>query len=164
MTCTGETTAKGFHIPRSAITVANYTVGERLNYHVMPNTIIVTKGRMTAMEIVDTAVALKALHDELIQYLADVCHIACCPCSFLDEFERENVQLPNYIREEAGFDEGVKLCAEVNDDGTVTVSEADYLYDLSDVPKDTLRALAEAGCCPDFLDEVLMSEEIIYDE
>ena len=44
----------------------------------------------------------------------------------------------------------------------VCVEEANYRYDLSDVPRQMLEMLAGSGACLNELGELLMTEEIIY--
>ena len=67
------------------------------------------------------------------------------------------------MREEAGIPADAKLCAwPGNDPGTVTVGQADYRYDLTDVPEWELSTLAMLGVCLGNLEEKLMAEDTVY--
>ena len=52
------------------------------------------------------------------------------------------LELPDYLREEAGIPAGAKLCVYVDDEEkTVTIAEAGYDHDLRDVPPYLLEML-----------------------
>ena len=46
----------------------------------------------------------------------------------------------------------------------LTVVEADYAHDLSDVPPELLFALHQSGCCLSALEDALMEDDVIYDK
>ena len=48
------------------------------------------------------------------------------------------------------------------DEGTVTIVEADYEFDLSDVPQEFLDVFINSGVCLDALEEHLITEDIVY--
>jgi hypothetical protein len=74
-----------------------------------------------------------------------------------------NIKLPDFILEDAGIPKDAKLCAYTDDEsGEVTVMEAEYKHDLSDVYVETLEVLGAMGVCFSGLNECLMSETIIY--
>ena len=50
------------------------------------------------------------------------------------------------------------------DSGEISVCEADYEHDLSDVPPELLFALHQSGCCLSALEDALMEDDIIYDK
>ena len=72
------------------------------------------------------------------------------------------VDLPEWVRQEVGIPKDAKLCAWPKEDGVVCIEEANYRYDLSDVPRQMLEMLADGGACLNELGELLMTEEIIY--
>ena len=50
------------------------------------------------------------------------------------------------------------------DSGKISVCEADYEHDLSDVPPELLLALHQCGCCLSALEDALMEDDVIYDK
>lgn len=85
-------------------------------------------------------------------------------CPF-DDLEDGMLELPDYLREEAGIPAGAKLCVYVDDEEkTVTIAEAGYDHDLRDVPPYLLEMLGEAGICLGELEEQLMVGNLIYGE
>lgn len=101
----------------------------KVELHASEDTLVVLKQRMTAMELLRAARSLQKLATDLHVHLARVCgHCDGCDgeCPFGGGDE---VELPDYLREEAGIPEKAKLCASVDEDEhTVTISEADYDY------------------------------------
>ena len=81
------------------------------------------------------------------------------------DLEGGMLELPDYIREEAGIPSDAKLSAVVNEDEhTVTLSMAGYSYDLRDVPENLLEVLAGLDVCMGELEEHLMVGDIIYSD
>jgi len=73
------------------------------------------------------------------------------------------IHIPQYLLDEASIPEGAKLAAYVDgDEGTVTIVEADYEFDLSDVPQEFLDVFINSGVCLDALEEHLITEDIVY--
>ena len=71
--------------------------------------------------------------------------------------------MPEEVRQEAGIPAGVKLQAWPGEtEGTVTVAQADYRFDLTDVPEWVYSTLEALGACLGNLEELLMSEEPIH--
>ncbi len=162
---------KGLRLPVTAARLINMEIGDKAEYHVKDNAIVVLKGRMTAMEMIRAAQSLQELAVDLYTSLAKVCgrcdgcgdagdRDEFCPMESLDE---TSITLPKYLREEAGIPEDAKLCAVVNDaDGSVTISAAGYDHDLRDVPAETLEMFAVAGTCIGALEEHLVLGDIVY--
>jgi len=108
-----EVTPKGLLLPVTATRLAGYEAGEKVEYHIQDGTVVVLKGRMTAMELLNAARSLHELSVELNSHLAKVCGQCdgCvenggedgCP---LLAFEEADIALPDYLREEAGIPEG----------------------------------------------------------
>ena len=111
--------------------------------------------------------ALHRLATELTVHLARVCG-TCDDCEDgcpFDDLEDGMLELPDYLREEAGIPAGAKLCVYVDDEEkTVTIAEAGYDHDLRDVPPYLLEMLGEAGICLGELEEQLMVGNLIYGE
>ena len=82
-----------------------------------------------------------------------------CPFGGGDE-----VELPDYLREEAGIPEKAKLCASVDEgEHSVTISEADYDYDLRDVPEEVRGDVpGTAEICVGELEERLILGDVVY--
>ena len=77
--------------------------------------------------------------------------------------ERTQTIVPEALREEVGIPANAKLCAwPGNEPGTVTVGQADYRHDLTDVPEWELSVLAMMGVCMGSLEEQLMAEDVVY--
>ena len=140
-------------------------VGEvgKLEATAIQNGLVLMKSQMTAMEVLKTLEGLEDVMDALYFTLAKaagVCGEQVCPSETEDAV---SIKLPDFILEDAGIPKDAKLCAYTNEgSGEVTVMEAEYKHDLSDVPKDTLQILKAMGVCLSGLNECLMSEAVIY--
>lgn len=143
--------------------LSGFESGGKVELHASEDTLVVLKQRMTAMELLRAAKSLQTLVTDLHVHLAKVCG----PCTGCDgEFPFEDgdeVDLPDYLREEAGIPEKAKLCASVDEEEhTVTISEADYDHDLRDVPEEVLEMFKEAGICVGELEERLILGDVVY--
>lgn len=135
----------------------------KVELHTSEDALVVLKQHMTAMELLRAAKSLQKLATELHVHLARVCG-PCDGCDGECPFEGgDEVELPDYLREEAGIPEKAKLWASVDEEEhTVTICEADYDYDLRDVPKEVLEMFREAGICVGELEERLMLGDAVY--
>lgn len=135
----------------------------KLEATTIKNGLVFMKSEMTAMEVVETLKGLKQVVEELYFTLADAHDICeCCDCPAETE-DAVSIRLPQFILDDAGIPKDAKLCAYTDEgSGEVTVIEAEYKHDLSDVPKDILQMLKAMGVCMAGLNNRLMSEEIIY--
>lgn len=133
----------------------------KLEATTIKNGLVLMKSEMTAMEVVETLQGLKEVLEELYITLAGAPGICgYCDCQTEDAV---SIKLPKFILEDAGIPKDAKLCAYTSENsGEVTVVEAEYKHDLSDVPKDILQILKEMGVCMAGLNNRLMSDEIIY--
>lgn len=139
---------------------------ERLELHTLDNAVLLLKGRMTAPELLAAAHALADMSSGLLGHLSEVCgpcnecNKDSCPCNLQNN---QPVRLEDFLRQEAGIPEGVKLCAEVDQEThSVTISEAGYRYDLRDIPAELLTTFAEAGTCLGQLEEHMITEDTVY--
>ena len=158
------TTKKKLIIPNTVMELSGFERGETVELHALTDTVVVLKKRMTAMEMVNTVDALQRLTVELIRELAETCG-ACEDCGGGEcpAWARAVTEVPEEVRQEAGIPAGVKLQAWPGEtEGTVTVAQADYRFDLTDVPEWELSTLAMMGVCLGSLEERLMAEDIVY--
>lgn len=125
--------------------------------------VVLTKSQMTAMDVLETIEGLEEILKELYNALVGATGICCEDCDQDETEDAVTIKLPEFILEEAGIPKDAKLCAITTEaSGEVTVMEADYKHDLTDVPEDMLRLLKDIGVCLSCLNECLMSERIIY--
>lgn len=165
-----EVTPKGLLLPVTATRLAGYGAGEKVEYHIQGGTVVVLKGRMTAMELLTAAQSLHDLSVELNSHLAKVCG-QCDGCEEnggdggcpLLTFEEADITLPDDLLREAGIPEGAKLCAAVDEEEhTVAIFAADYNHDLRDLPPETLEMFTAANVCLGELEERLIVGDIVY--
>ena len=156
------TTKKKLVIPNTVMELSGFERGETVELHALTDTVVVLKKRMTAMEMVNTVDALQRLTVELVRELAETCG-ACEDCGGGDPaWARAATEVPDEVRQEAGIPAGVKLQAWPGEtEGTVTVAQADYRFDLTDVPEWVRSTLEALGACLGNLEELLMSEEAV---
>ena len=161
-----ENAAKGIRIPPSALDLSGIPFGEKVEMRVLDNAILMLKGRMTAPELLTVVEQLNSTAEELFAHLTmvcgpcDGCDEESCPAESLDE---EAIDLPGYLRREAGIPEDVKLCAEVDEEtGSVTLSAAGHRYNLQDVPPELLEICEKAGICLGELEEHMIREDVVY--
>lgn len=135
----------------------------KLEATTIKNGLVLLKSEMTAIGVVQALEDLKKVVEELYLTLTEAAGV-CKACDCRTETEDAvSIKLPEFILEDAGIPKDAKLCAYTSEDsGEVTVVEAEYKHDLSDVPKDILQILKEMGVCMAGLNNRLMSEEIIY--
>ena len=147
---------------------ANLNEWERLELHLLDQAAVVIPGKMTVMEVIRTAEALQSLASELLAAIGESC-AKCDGCKvelLCDLMKGEicpEVTIPPQVLEEAGVDPDSKLACEVDpESGEIRIVEADYRYDLSDVPQTLLDTFRECGVCLADLDEKLKEEKVVY--
>ena len=147
---------------------ANLNEWERLELHLLDQAAVVIPGVMTVMEVVRTAEALQGLASELLAALGGACE-KCdgCQVELLCELMKgeihPEVSIPPQVLAEAGMDPDSKLAYAVDkESGEIRVVEADYRYDLSDIPRTLLDTFRECSLCLAALDEKLKAEEAVY--
>ena len=126
-----ETTSKGLQIPTAAMKLSGFESSGKVELHASEDTLVVLKQRMTAMELLRAARSLQKLATDLHVHLARVCgHCDGCDgeCPFGGRGRGGAAGLSAGGSRHPGK---AKLCASVDEDEhTVTISEADYDYDL----------------------------------
>lgn len=152
-------------IPSGMFKISGFESGEKVELHTLDSAVVVLKQQMTAMELIQAVDTLHKLTADLTVHLAHVCGPCegcekACP---FDDLGDGMLELPDYLREEAGIPAKAKLDAVVNvDDHTVTLCEADYDHDLRDVPEGLLEVLDDLGVCMGELEKRLIAGDIIY--
>ena len=132
-------------IPGGAFKISGFEGGEKVEIHTLDSAVVV----------------LLTVHLARVCGTCDDCEDGCP----FDDLEDGMLELPDYLREEAGIPAGAKLCVYVDDEEkTVTIAEAGYDHDLRDVPPYLLEMLGEAGICLGELEEQLMVGDLIYGE
>ncbi|MBD5153527.1 MAG: hypothetical protein HDT15_00210 [Oscillibacter sp.] len=155
-------------ISATDIEAANLNEWQRLELHLLDQAAVVIPGEMTVMEVVRTAESLQGLASDLLATIGEACE-KCDSCNvellcnlMKGEIRRE-VSIPLEVLEEAGADSDCKLACEVDpESGTIHVVEADYRYDLTDVPPSLLDTFRECGICLNDLETKLKEEAVVY--
>ena len=165
MTMINENTGYSITLPNEVLDATELVGCEQLELNVLKKAAVIMKTTMTAMELIKVAEGLKNLSEELIVHLAEDCG-KCNDCSYCESFEEyDEIIVPDYLLQEAGIPTDAKLCAYTEEDsGEITVIEADYEYDISDVPKFVTDVLKMSGVCIRELEERILMEDIVYGE
>lgn len=145
------------------LNAADLTGCDEIEFNTLENAVVAMKTTMNAMELIKVAEGLKNLSEELIVHLAGICG-RCHDCSYCDRFEEfDEIIVPDYLLEEAGIPKDAKLCACTEEDsGEIIVMQADYDYDIADVPKFVIDIFEMSGICIRELEERIMMEDIVY--
>ena len=165
---TKNTTKKKLVIPNVALEHSGMEKGDPVEIRAVDDAVVILRKEMTAMQRVRAIDSLQSTVLDLTMHLVDVCG-PCEDCNGSGGEEcpadpsRTATVIPEEIRKEANIPAGVKLCAWAGDEpGTVMVGQADYRYDLTDVPAWVLEILASHGVCLGALEDRLMEEDIVY--
>lgn len=161
-----NTTKKKLVIPNVVMELSEFERGGMVEICALPDAVVVLKREMTAMELIRAVDSLQRLAMELNRHLAGVCG-PCEDCSGDGDCPAEpahtRTAIPDEVRKDVRIPANAKLCAWPGEqEGTVTVAQADYRYDLTDVPEWELSTLAMMGVCLGELEERLMAEDIVY--
>ena len=150
-------------LPIEILNAADLTGCEEIEFNTLENAVVAMKTTMNAMELIKVAEGLKNLSEELIVHLAGICG-RCHDCSYCDRFEEyDEIIVPDYLLEEAGIPKDAKLCACTEEEsGEIIVMQADYDYDIADVPKFVIDIFEMSGICIRELEERIMMEDIVY--
>lgn len=174
-------------LPERACELCGFGGGDTLELHAGEDILVIFKDQMTAIELVHVISMLSEIATDLTVALAKACGL-CNNCGDVDDGahgdsdgngpdqwvescslcrdlldESQTIHIPDYLLEEAGISGNAKLEASADgDSGEITVTEAENQYDISDVPPGILTVLAQSGICLAELDELIMTEDIIY--
>lgn len=170
-------------LPERVCELCGFDGEDTLELHAGEDILVILKDQMTAIELVHVISMLSEMATDLTVALAKACG-RCNNCDGEDDGtgqndpaqwvercslcrdlldESQNIHIPDYLLEDAGISGGAKLEASADrDSGEITVTEAENQYDISDVPPGILNVLAQSGICLAELDELIMTEDIIY--
>ena len=150
-------------LPNEILNAADLTGCDEIEFNTLENAVVAMKTTMNAMELIKVAEGLKNLSEELIVHLAGICG-RCHDCSYCERFEEyDEIIVPDYLLEEAGIPKDAKLCACTEEDsGEIIVMQADYDYDIADVPKFVIDIFEMSGICIRELEEKIMMDDIVY--
>ena len=156
------------HISTAELERANLTEWERLELHLLDQTAVVIPGQMTVMELLRVTEALQSLTSDLLAALCAACE-QCdnCqmnePCGQMKGEVHPEVEVPVYLLEEAGLEPDTKLAYKADpESGAIHIVEADYRFDLTDIPVPLLDTLRECGVCMSDLEDKLVQEDVVY--
>ena len=156
------------YISDAELETANLNEWERLELHLLDQAAVVIPGVMTVMEVIRTAEALQGLASELLAAIGkacekcDGCNVELL-CDLMKGAIRPEVSIPPQVLEEAGFDPDCKPTCEVDSEsGEIRIVEAEYRYDLSDIPPTLLDTFREYSICLEDLEEKLKEETFVY--
>ena len=159
-----NTTKKKLVIPNVVMELSEFERGGMVEICALPDAVVVLKREMTAMELIRAVESLQRLAMELNRHLARVCG-PCEDCSGDGDCPAEpahtRTAIPDEVRKDVRIPANAKLCAWPGEQEG-TVAQADYRYDLTDVPEWELSTLAMMGVCLGELEERLMAEDIVY--
>ena len=163
---TKNTTKKKLVIPFSVMELSGLEKGEPVEIRTLDDAVVILRNEMNAMELVRAIDSLQSAVLDLAMHLVDVCG-PCEDCTGNEECpadpSRTATMIPEELRKEANIPTDAKLCAWVGDTpGTITVGQAEYRYDLTDVPPWILEILISRGACLGRLEERLMEEDDVY--
>lgn len=170
-------------LPERACELCGFDSGDALELHAGEDVLVIFKNQMTAIELIRVISMLSEMSTDLTVALAKACS-RCNHCDSTDDGTDQNdpakwvescslcrdlldksqaIRIPEQLLEEAGISSSAKLEASADrDGGEITVTEAENQYDISDVPPGILNVLTQSGICLAELDELIMTEEIIY--
>ena len=165
-------------IPDEIVATCEFDVKSGLALAIAPGVLVLRNKKMTAMNLVKAITTFSELGADLSAKLAKACGFCdnCgdlgkgTPASWAAECDlcaelldiKNDIRVPDYLREEAGINSKAKLSAETDEEsGEIILSEAGYDYDISDVPPELLEVFLLSGVCLGELDEALRLERKI---
>lgn len=160
-------TNNGMFISADTLESGGLGPGIPTEVHALPNAVLLLRGKMTALNVIQTAAALDKLAAELLAVVANACG-PCGGCANGCPFEdgkpvEEDLDIPDYLLEAAELPEGAMLTA-VADPETHRIIVTAVEEDISDVPPEHLALLSACGVCLGELNDKIVRGEIIYGE
>lgn len=151
---------QGLVVENEMIEFAN--LGDEVVLTAVDRLIVLTKAKMTAMDMVKTIGTLTDITQNLLEVLAKNCG-TCEDCGHCEEMDTDNIKLPDYMLETAGIPKDAKLIAYAEEDsGIVCVEQAEYDHDIADIPEDIRELLYNYGICMGELDALLVKGELLH--
>lgn len=165
-------------IPDEIVANCEFDVKSGLSLAIAPGMLVLRNKKMTAMNLVTAITALSEIGADLTAKLAKACGFCdnCgdigegTPASWAAECDlcaelldiKNDIHVPDYLRDEAGIPFNAKLTADTDvESGAIILGEAGYDYDISDVPPELLEVFSLSGVCLGELDEALRLERVI---
>jgi len=170
-------------LPERACELCGFDGEDTLELHTGEAILVIIKDKMTVIELVHVISMLSELATDLAVFLAKACG-RCNNCGGEDDSTGNNnpaqwvencslcrdllddsqtIHIPDYLMKVAGISSSAKLEGSADrDGGEITVTAAGNQFDISDVPPGILTVLAQSGICLAELDELIMTEEIVY--
>lgn len=171
---------KKLQIPSAYLEESGLAGNAKLDTHVLEQAVVILPQQMTALEMIHAMGSLMNLSFEMFSRLVDECGLCedcienCCEdCSKesqrpYDEMDRNlRLDLSSEICKILGVPAEMKLRFEVDEqDHSIKVYAAEEKQEsaLSTVPAWLLDAFSAAGLCLGELDNLILSEDIVYGE
>lgn len=156
------------YISAAELERANLAEWAQLELHLLDQAAVVIPGQMTVMELIRVSEALQSLASDLLAELCASCE-RCdnCqmdePCDQMKGEVQSEVNVPAYLLEEAGLGLNSKLTYKTDPESSaIHIVEADYRFDLTDIPAPLLDTLRECGVCMSDLEDKLVQEDVVY--
>lgn len=151
---------QGLTVENEMIEFAN--LGDEVVVTALDRLVVLTKAKMTAMDMVKTIATLAEVTQNLLATLAKNCG-TCEDCGHCEEMDTENIKLPDYMLEVAGIPKHAKLIAFAEENsGIVRVEQAEYDHDIADILEDIRELLSNYGICMGELDALLVKGELLH--
>ena len=165
-------------IPDEIVATCEFDVKSGLALAIAPGVLVLRNKKMTAMNLVNVIATFSELGADLTAKLAKACGFCdnCgdngegTPASWAAECDlcaellaiKNDIRVPDYLRDEAGITLKAKLTAKTyGESREIILSEAGYDYDISDVPPELLGVFRLSGVCLGELDDALRLERRI---
>lgn len=157
----------GMFISAATLASGGLGSGSPTEVHALPNAVLLLRGEMTALNVIQTAAALDKLAAKLLAVVSNACG-TCSGCANGCPFEdgepvEEDLGIPDYLLEAAELPEGAVLTAAA-DPETHRIIITAVEEDISDVPPEQLELLSACGVCLGELNDKIVRGEIIYGE
>lgn len=151
---------QGLTVENEMIEFAN--LGDEVVVTALDRLVVLTKAKMTAMDMVKTIATLAEVTQNLLATLAKNCG-TCEDCGHCEEMDTENIKLPDYMLEVAGIPKHAKLIAFAEENsGIVRVEQAEYDHDIADILEDIRELLSNYGICKGEPDALLVKGELLH--
>ena len=159
-------TGKGITIPPTVLNLSDFAPTDQLALHVLDNTLVLIRRKMTAYQLLRTVNQLAHLGSSLLTHLVTLCG-TCDGCRSACPFDgpsAASVELPASLREKAGIPDMARLSAVVDEEkGTVTLFAAEAVTELEDLPEDLLNLLFTTDICLGEVEHHLLRDDVIYE-
>jgi len=159
-------TGKGITIPPTVLNLSDFAPTDQLALHVLDNTLVLIRRKMTAYQLLRTVNQLAHLGSALLAHLVTLCG-TCDSCRRACPFDgptADGVELPASLREKAGIPDAARLSVVVNEDeGTVTLFAAEAVTELDDLPEEMMNLLFATDVCLGEVEGHLLRDDIIYE-